>query len=459
MYHFLFEVIIMKIPINFSLYTGNLYIEDGKIIQDRRVLISRLINYIRDPLRKNSLFLISTNIILSVFGFFFWIVVARFYPASDVGLATAIISSISLLAAISGLGFNVGLIRFLPDEVNKPGMINSCFTIVGLFSFILTLCFVGGLNIWLPALHFLQQDMISLFIFILINVIYSTYNLQNFVFIALRRTEFSFIQSLIAGLRIIMPVFLVGLGAIGIGLGFGTGFFVSSIAAFFFIWKLRPSYRPIPIIHKKMVNRIIKFSFVNYIAENFRMLPDRLWPILLVNIVNPEKSAYFYIAWLIGHLLFAVSLWTGSSLLAEISHNPEELRYQVIKAGKFILLILLPAIIILFLFGHLILSLFGPTYIATLDLLHVLAISSIPLALNELYATVCRFDKNIIPIIIMRVFTAFVTIGLGYFLLEKLDLTGIGIAWLASQTVIMFIVLPILLKRADISIKELLKSR
>ncbi len=54
------------------------------------------------------------------------------YGDDAVGVATSLVSVVLLLHTLARLGLDIGLIRFLPDETDKPGMINTSFTIVGL---------------------------------------------------------------------------------------------------------------------------------------------------------------------------------------------------------------------------------------------------------------------------------------------------------------------------------------
>jgi Polysaccharide biosynthesis protein. len=56
--------------------------------------------------------------VMALCGFFFWMVVARFYTEAEVGYSSAIISAISLLALISMVGLNTSLIRFLSHAEN-----------------------------------------------------------------------------------------------------------------------------------------------------------------------------------------------------------------------------------------------------------------------------------------------------------------------------------------------------
>ena len=101
------------------------------------------------PLYSNALYLMIARVGAPLLGFAFWIRVARFYSPQDVGLASASIAAMMLLAAFSHLGLGVGLIRFLPHSGKSANsMINTCFTIGTLTSIVVTFIFMAGLGSW-----------------------------------------------------------------------------------------------------------------------------------------------------------------------------------------------------------------------------------------------------------------------------------------------------------------------
>jgi O-antigen/teichoic acid export membrane protein len=392
--------------------------------------------------------MILANILLSGIGFIFWVLAARVYSAMDIGLATAVISASNLLGAFSALGLTVGIIRFLPDEKDKPAMINSCFTVVGLFSVILSVCFISGLSIWSPALLFLRENIIFSIIFVLLTTTYIIFWLQYHIFVALRSAEFTLAQSLIAGSRIFGLIFMIGLGSLGVVSSFALGFIVAVLAAFFFIRKLIPGYSTAIKVHKSIVSSMVSFSLGNYIGDTLKMLPGLIIPVILVNIINPETSAYFFIALMIANILFMVSYSTGYSLLAENSLKSEGRRRQVIKALILNLVILIPAVLIVWFFGKDILSIFGKGYSSeAFPILWLLALTSIPSAMNETYVTVFRIEMKVKPIILMRAFAAISTMVAGYLLIGIMGLAGIGIAWLASEIIVMLCITPLMFNK------------
>ncbi|HDN74250.1 MAG TPA: lipopolysaccharide biosynthesis protein, partial [Archaeoglobus sp.] len=76
-------------------------------------------NHLNDPLFKNAYFLMLSSITSAGSGFFFWLIAARFYATADIGLASAIISAMGLISMLSLLGFDISLVRFLPEREDK----------------------------------------------------------------------------------------------------------------------------------------------------------------------------------------------------------------------------------------------------------------------------------------------------------------------------------------------------
>ena len=79
-------------------------------------MVARIISQFKDPLYKNSFFIMLTSLSNAGFGFFFWMLAAKLYPKEDVGIATALISSMSLLILLTRFGLDVAIIRFFPEK-------------------------------------------------------------------------------------------------------------------------------------------------------------------------------------------------------------------------------------------------------------------------------------------------------------------------------------------------------
>ena len=139
-----------------------------------------------DPLYRNSIFSMASTFMLGGLGFFFWIIVARLYNAEDVGVATTLISIITLLSGFTVLGLNSSLNRYLPKSINKNELINSAFVIVTIVTFLTSAIFLGGLKIFSPQLLFLQSNIIYIISFSTFIAFYSWNSLIDSIFMAFR---------------------------------------------------------------------------------------------------------------------------------------------------------------------------------------------------------------------------------------------------------------------------------
>jgi len=418
---------------------------------------NRLSLLFKSPLHKNAIFLLGDSIFTSALGFIFWTAAARFYVESDVGLASTMISSITLLAIASTLGFNIGFIRFLPqakdNEYSK--IINSCFTVGGILALVMALIFILGLDLWSPPLRFLRNNVYIIVIFMVFTLAWVLSILLNGVFIAARKTEYVFIKNsmFISILKLILLIILSGLV---IGLAYFNIYYAWGIATiiavvisiFIFIPKTRRVYKPRIQVKKESINHMLRFSGGNYVAILFNAAPYLMLPLMITNILGAEITAYFYLSWMMAGLLFFIPSAVGSSLLSEMSHEEKNYDEKIKKAGKFITMLLIPGLIIFLLFGDKLLLLFGTSYSVNAGAaLQIFAISSIPLAVNSIFVTVKNAKKQVRYVIFVSAAIALSTLILSYFVMNDFGLLGIATSWLLSQSVVAGVVVSSILLR------------
>ena len=413
-----------------------------------KALISKegLKSLYRVSLYRNAVYLILSQVAVSLSGFVFWILAARLCRPEYVGQASAAISATILLAYLSTLGLGYGLVRFLPRPGEKSRVLmNSVFLLTALASLVFASIFLGGLSFWLPSLNFIRQSPIFLASFITFTIGMTLSLLFHSTFVARRTTSLQFAQNLIASITkliliVVMAKFFTVFGIFASqGLGITIGVIISVFA---FLPRVEPNYRPIPLFKKGAVDEIVRYSFGNYIAELLWIGPTFILPIMVLNIIGAEQNAYFYIAWAVGTFLGSMGMATSASLFAEGSFDEAKLRENLRRSVKLIVTLLLPMIILVFLIGDKLLLLFGEVYSdKATHLLWILAVASFPMSLNWVYFAVERVRKKTKNIIIIVGFIALTTLVLSYFLLPVLGILGVGIAWISSQGIGSLIIL------------------
>jgi O-antigen/teichoic acid export membrane protein len=214
-------------------------------------------------------------------------------------------------------------------------------------------------------------------------------------------------------------------------------FFVLLLVTFGILPRVQQGYFPFPAMEKKVLNEIGLYSACNYISRVFLRMPPLVLPLIVINILGSQMNAYFYIAWLIAMSLTIIPNSISNSLFAEGSTKEESLRANVIRSLKLIFLLSLPVIVVIWVLADKILLLFGQEYSHNgALLLRITVLSSIPWSINYLYITIGRVRKNISSLIKVSVALTCLTLGLSYFLILKMGLVGVGIGYLAGQSIV-----------------------
>ncbi len=392
----------------------------------------------KTSLYRNAIYLLLNFVVMGATGFLFWIAAARLYSTEAVGLASATIAAMGLLGLLSTLGLDFALIRFLPNaKENSNAMINSCCTINILISTVVALIFIVGLDFWAPALMQIRNDPFFLTMFIIsvgANVLFVT--LQQ-IFVATRKASYAVIRGAIFGLFRFVPLVIMAafFESFGIFASWAIGLLLAiAVALFIIIPRIQENYYPMLTINKDIVKGMFRFSFVNYFANLFWGAPGFILPIVVVNVLDADKTAYYYIAWAVTNILYMIPVSLSFSLFAEGSNDDNNLKRNITKSVKVLLLVLLPTVLLTVLLADKLLLLFGEDYSEnSTRLLQIFAISALPLSLNNIYFSIKRVQMKMKSVVVLNLLVATITMALSCILLPRMGINGVGVAWLASQ--------------------------
>jgi O-antigen/teichoic acid export membrane protein len=405
-------------------------------------MLSNLEKYYREPLYRNSIAIMLNSAFAALFGLLFWIVAARIMSSNDIGLATAAISAAALIQVLSRLGMDAGLVRYLPESNNKNGLYSIVAIVTLAVALFLTAVFISGLHFFSPALVFMREGFFLplLVVYVTISSLYST---QNMALIVIRRADLSFVQNLLLGIRIPILFFVVSLSVLGVFYALSSAFIITYIFGALVLYRCGISFtQNLDIIELK---NILKYSVGNYSANILMMMPLSIVPIMVVNTLGAEESAYYYIAYTIAGLLHMIPSAVSMSLFVEASHNLS-LKENVIKSIKFTMLLLIPALIFILLFGDKLLLLFNKEYSEqSFDILKLLATSSIFSAVTSIYLSIKKIQKDIRMINYVSFTLSALIIGFGYVSMLKYGLVGLGYTWLGANALVCLFVIGMVL--------------
>ncbi len=394
-------------------------------VHDVRLLLT-------DPLYKNSIYILGYNVMGVVFSFLFWVVAARLYPKEDVGVATALLASTGLLILLTRFGLDQSIIRFFPDG-NKDKILSTSVIVSTAFALLFGVVYIMGTDLWSPELQILKLYPL---VFLGILGIESVTHYVGLSFLAVRKSEYTFIRNLFAGSRILFLFPLAFGAALGIFTSYGLAILLSFLVSLIFLAHL--GIKPARI-DRPFLRESFQYSSGTYVAGLLALLPPQILPILVLNVLGASQAADYYIAFTMTSVLFLIPQSVTMSHFVEGSHG-ESLKTITLKSLAVMFAALTPAIILLYFFGGFFLSLLGKSYVEGLDLLQVMLMSSFFVAFQQTYLSIKKIQKDIRELIVISGITFVLLVGLSYIFMLQYGIVGIGYAWVLGYGILALII-------------------
>lgn len=407
-----------------------------------RVGIGRLGSHLKDTLFNNSYFQMASALVPAAISMVFWIFAARVYDPSSVGYVSVLFSSLNIITVFSSLGLGIALIRFLPNSQSRgTRIINTSFTVGGIAAILLSLAFIAGLKLWSPQLVDILLKPYFVVVFIALSVIWTLRYLQSCVFLAKCQSRYTFVLNTVASilkLTFLVVISWITLTVFGLFMAIG----LSAAAAFFvglmgFLPKVQRGYSPIPTICMDTIREIGHYTTTNYLSRTLLQIQPFILPLIAINALGSEPSAYFYMAWTIGSMLVIIPASIFNSLLAVASKSAASLNVDISRSLRLLFTIALPSIALLFVLSEFILSFFGTEYSNNgATVLRLILLSVIPYSMNYLRITIDRVSTNHRNLVTVSTAMTVLSLGLTYYLATEMGLDGMGLGWMLGQTIV-----------------------
>jgi O-antigen/teichoic acid export membrane protein len=385
-----------------------------------------------DSLFRNATYLTASTAVMSLLGFLFWFFVAHLYSPSQIGVASALISIATLTSTLSLLGLNAGIIRFLPSSKDQSRDINAAAIVIAGATTLLAAAyaFVGTR---LTGATSLLASTTNKFAFTALMVTVSLNSLTDSVFIARRRGEYHTAGYTALGLiKLLLPLFLVPLGAAGIFGAYILSMLVSLLLSLYLMVRgcgyhffARPNW--------KIIAQIRAYATHNYIGGVLAGLAPQLMPQFIIRSIGDSSVAYYSMAWTMANLLYVVPSAAMQSLLAEASHDPEKKNEQIARMIKTLIFILIPAVTVAVLIAPFMLRLFGAQYQRhATAIFQIFALATFFVASSTIGNTLLNIERKTGGIVAMQIVNLVTTFGSAAWLI-RYGLPGIGLTMLLGN--------------------------
>ena len=418
-----------------------------------------------DSLVRNSLYLMASTIVTSGLGYLFWAFAAHIFNREEVGTGSAVISLCSTTALLTYLGSSALLIERLPAVEQSSQwtakLLRVCLVTAAVTAVVTTI----AIPILLASAHYhlFFRGVVPVVISIAGAAAWTLINLLGAAFIAARRAgRLLSIQSVVSVAKILflVPLAAAGTGALGL-VGAWTASSVLGVVAGA-VWLVprmglghRPGFRP----RRRTMNtadyrprqyrhpqhrrasapptgRSVRSWLGQHLTSAGGILVPLVLPLLVVARLGVTQNAYFYITEMMGAAFFMISPSVAQAVFAEGVRTRSALPGVVAKALRVIAMLLVPAMAVMIAGGKLILGLFGASYASVgYHLLILLALSAVPDAVSNVAVVVCRVTDRLGYSTALNLSILVMTLSGSWFLMPRMGITGVGVAWLVAQTV------------------------
>ena len=400
--------------------------------------------YFRTPLVRNGYALIASTGVTSILGLVYWLLAARLYSLTEIGLNSALISTMLAVGGIAQLNLGSVLTRFLPGLGRRTSqrLVLAAYGAGLLAALICCFLFFLGINAWAPSLALLTTNPPLMIWFTAATMIWTVFALQDGALAGLRRAIWVPVENTAFALAKIALLVILADSEWRAWGPFASWTLPLLLAVapvnFFLFWRLMPANDSAvasqrPVFDKRL---FVRYFAADFLGTSLLVVAIGLAPILVMEHVGPEGIAVYYLSWTIAYSLYLVSKSMGISLVAEGAADPWRSRSFAIDAFVHTSGLLIVAVAVLLVIAPSLLALFGPEYAAGDGLLRVLCLSALPFGVTSMVLGLARVEGHLTAIIVIHAALTLLVLALGVPLLNLLGTFGMGLAWLIAQTIV-----------------------
>ncbi len=392
------------------------------------------------PMFLNSMSLILAKVFSLGLGFLAWLVAARLFDPTDVGLASATVAAMMLCVQFSLVGVGSSIINLFPARQHAPApLFDTAISVVGLAAIAAGAVFLILAATILHELRIVATHPAFAVVFVLLGVFGALGVLLDQISTVVRRGDEALRRNILAGLVTLVAVVGIAVGRFeSASLGILVAWVIGSIAAVVLGWRqlgaapIRYRYRP--HLQRSLARRLVGLGFPNYLLTLAERAPGPVLPIVVTELLSPAANAHWYAVWMVAWVVFIVPIQVGLSLFAEVSHRPDSLAEIVRHGIRSSLAIGIAGAIGVTIGAELVLQLLGHGYAAAgATPLRILVWAVVPATFIQAYFSTCRATQRLREAIGTAVVSGVVGVTAAAIGGVTAGLTGMAIAWLVGQ--------------------------
>jgi O-antigen/teichoic acid export membrane protein len=398
---------------------------------------------------QNAIALIISSAGSSTIGIFFWAFAAHLATQAAVGRTTAEIAAMILLTNLAQLSFGSIFERFLPIAGHLTGgFVRRAYTTCLIFAFILATAYViiGFGHSFLPSAFVWRV------LFIVSVVLWTIFALQDSVLIGLRASRWVAVENIaysIAKLAL-LPLCVFLSAKDGIFVAWVAPLIFTNLAVTWYLFSRRiPEQMLTPAVAELPATReLIVLAGAQYASLLSSVFVPSVVTLIVIDRLGAVANAHYFLPALIYSSLALFTWGIIRSFLVEASSEPHALRAHANSALRALVVLLVPSVVLGYIFAPEFLGIFGHAYEANgTTLMRMLLLSFPGVSVMIFYSTFAWLDKRVWSMTLRNLATNTLYLVVVILLIGSHGIDAIGIAALVNSAFTVILFLPASIRR------------
>lgn len=405
---------------------------------------------------RSTLALHANTVLTSILGFGFVVVAARLYDQDDLGRDMALVSAMTLIAAIAEANAGMALLRFLPRlGMRSIRAVIRTFLLTSAIAIVLSSLFVLIAPLVSDRLSYIDDARGLALVFVLAVVAWNCFVVSDSALTAVRAAKWVPVKNVLFGaVKLAVMVVLAGTAIEhGVFYAWALPVLVLVIPTVYLTFRI-PLRRHVEsasdadveeVVHEKRL--LLRYLGFDYLASILSQIGTSALPLVVIVTLGSTSNAEFAVAFAIVMAIEQFALNAGIALTVEGAFDERSfarmVRHSFIRFNGLLGLGVLIGVAA----APLAVLAYGDQYDAdTTTVLRLLLIGLIPEAVALLYEAVARVRSQGGRIAAINGAQAAITLTLAAILSGPFGLVGIGWAWIIGHTVVAIAILPSMIR-------------
>lgn len=386
-------------------------------------------------LERNSLALTVSAGLTGILGLGYWALLGRHYPAREVGAASAVITTATMLSAFGNISLGALFERFLPLAGTRAStLVRAGFVFGGCGGLLLGALFL----FWGPTEEMFDSPLEAAS-FPLIVLVFSAFALLDHTSVGLREAGWAATKNVAHAVVKLVAAIALAFTASRLAIIWSwtvpalIGAAVLGVAVARRLRRPEISQVPSQLPDRREMGSFLAGSYGIYVVGSLAPL---MLPLIVVAQMGADHNAYFAIAWsLVSAVLVLMTVLMGP-YVAGVAADPDQVRALTRRFLIVLGVVTAGGVVLFAVVAPLLLRIVGDDYADTgTPLLRLAAIALVPAIVGFAYNAVARVRRRLRLAIVVQVVNAALVLGLSIALIDDHGLAAMGWAYIVAETV------------------------